>query len=102
MPEIEDIREAVGKIGLGEATIQQFGSDQAVSLRTALPEGDQAAAERAGQQLRDGIRKAFPTEPAGQGETGSGKASEELLRREDNSHGWKEGGQKFISWGLPH
>src|SRR3546814_13860845 len=43
MPEIEDIREAVGKIGLGEATIQQFGSDQAVSIRTALPEGDQAA-----------------------------------------------------------
>src|SRR3546814_11875274 len=41
MPEIGDIREEVGKIGLGEATIQQFGSDKAVSIRTALPEGDQ-------------------------------------------------------------
>src|SRR3546814_9261714 len=80
MPEIGDIREEVGKIGLGEATIQQFGSDKAVSIRTALPEGDQAAAERAGQQLVDGIRKAFPTAHAGQVETVSGKVSEELPR----------------------
>src|SRR3546814_15932734 len=40
----------------------------------------QAAAERAGQQLVDGIRKAFPTAHAGQVETVSGKVSEELLR----------------------
>ncbi|MBB5706493.1 protein translocase subunit SecF [Sphingopyxis panaciterrulae] len=80
MPEIGDIREEVGKIGLGEATIQQFGSDKAVSIRTALPEGDQAAAERAGQQLVAGIQKAFPTAHTGQVETVSGKVSEELLR----------------------
>ena len=40
MPPIDEIRERVGDIGLGEATIQQFGSDKAVSIRTALPEGD--------------------------------------------------------------
>ena len=80
MPEIEEIRKAVGKIGLGDATIQQFGSDKAVSIRTALPEGDKAAADRAGKQLVAGIQKAFPTAKTGAVETVSGKVSEELLR----------------------
>ena len=80
MPPIDEIREKVGAIGLGEATIQQFGSDKAVSIRTALPEGDKAAAERAGQQLVAGIAKAFPTATTGSVETVSGKVSEELLR----------------------
>lgn len=80
MPPIEEIREAVGEIGIGEATIQQFGTDSAVSIRTALPDGDKAAAERAGQQLVAGIQKAFPTARTGSVETVSGKVSEELLR----------------------
>ena len=80
MPPIDEIREKVGDIGLGEATIQQFGSDKAVSIRTALPDGDKAAAERAGQQLVAGIRAAFPTAKTGSVETVSGKVSEELIR----------------------
>jgi len=80
MPPIDEIRDKVGDIGLGEATIQQFGSDKAVSIRTALPDGDKAAAERAGQQLVSGIQKAFPTAKTGSVETVSGKVSEELLR----------------------
>ncbi|MDZ3831530.1 MAG: protein translocase subunit SecF [Sphingopyxis sp.] len=80
MPPIDEIREKVGDIGLGEATIQQFGSDKAVSIRTALPEGDKAAADRAGKQLVDGIQKAFPTAKTGSVETVSGKVSGELLR----------------------
>src|SRR3546814_14128620 len=56
MPPIDEIREKVGDIGLGEETIQQFGSDKAVSIRTALPDGDKAAADRAGQQLGAGIK----------------------------------------------
>ena len=80
MPPIDEIREKVGDIGLGEATIQQFGSDKAVSIRTALPDGDKAAAERAGQQLVAGINAAFPTAKTGSVETVSGKVSEELIR----------------------
>ena len=80
MPPIDEIREKVGDIGLGEATIQQFGSDKAVSIRTALPDGDKAAAERAGQQLVAGIKAAFPTAKTGSVETVSGKVSEELIR----------------------
>ncbi|HZG33446.1 MAG TPA: protein translocase subunit SecF [Sphingopyxis sp.] len=80
MPPIEDIRDKVDAIGLGDPTIQQFGSDKAVSIRTALPEGDKAAADRAGEQLVTGIQKAFPTAKTGTVETVSGKVSEELLR----------------------
>lgn len=80
MPEIDQIRETVGEFGLGEATIQQFGSDKAVSIRTALPDGGKMAAEQAGQKLVAGIREAFPTAKTGSVETVSGKVSEELLR----------------------
>lgn len=80
MPPIDEIRSKVDAIGLGEPTIQQFGTDKAVSIRTALPEGDKAAAERAGKQLVDGIHKAFPTAKTGSVETVSGKVSEELIR----------------------
>nr|WP_312846516.1 protein translocase subunit SecF [Sphingopyxis sp. PET50] len=73
-------REKVADIGLGEATIQQFGSDKAVSIRTALPEGGKATADRAGEQLVAGIAKAFPTARTGTVETVSGKVSGELLR----------------------
>ncbi len=80
MPPIDEIRSKVATIGLGEATIQQFGSDKAVSIRTALPEGDKAAADRAGAQLVAGIKTAFPTATTGSVETVSGKVSEELLQ----------------------
>jgi preprotein translocase subunit SecF len=80
MPPIDEIREKVSQIGLGEPTIQQFGSDKAVSIRTALPEGDKTAADRAGAQLVAGVTKAFPTAKAGAVETVSGKVSGELIR----------------------
>jgi preprotein translocase subunit SecF len=80
MPKIDEIREKVGQIGLGEPTIQQFGSDKAISIRTALPEGDKEAADKAGEKLVAGIHKAFPAAKTGAVETVSGKVSGELLR----------------------
>ncbi|WP_077147227.1 protein translocase subunit SecF [Sphingopyxis sp. KK2] len=80
MPKIDEIREKVGEIGLGEPTIQQFGSDKAISIRTALPEGDKEAADQAGEKLVAGIHKMFPTAKTGAVETVSGKVSGELLR----------------------
>src|SRR3546814_20953565 len=80
MPPFDEIREKVGDIGLGEATIPQFGSGNSVSIRTARPDGDKAAAERAGQKLVAGLQNAFPTAKAGSVETVSGKVSEELMR----------------------
>ena len=81
MPQIDEIREKVSEIGLGEPTIQQFGSDKAISIRTALPEGDKTAADVAGKKLVAGISKAFPTAKTGTVETVSGKVSGELIRK---------------------
>ncbi len=80
MPPMEEIRDAVSEVGLGEATIQQFGSEKAVSIRTLLPEGENVTADSAGKQLVAGIQKAFPTAKTGAVETVSGKVSGELLR----------------------
>jgi Preprotein translocase subunit SecF len=65
MPPMEDIREAVSKVGLGEATIQQFGSEKAVSIRTLLPEGENVSADSAGKSWsRASRRPSRPQEPA--------------------------------------
>jgi preprotein translocase subunit SecF len=79
MPEIDVIRDKVSDLGLGDATIQRFGSDKAVSIRTALPDGGKDAAEQAGRKLVSGIEAAFPNAKAGSVETVSGKVSDELI-----------------------
>ena len=79
-PNIDELRSKVDAIGLGEATIQQFGNSDAVNIRTALPEGDRASAEAAGRQLVAGIKAAYPEAKTGAVETVSGKVSNELLR----------------------
>ena len=78
-PDIDELRGRVDAIGLGEATIQQFGNSDAVNIRTALPEGDRASAEAAGRQLVAGIKAAYPEAKTGAVETVSGKVSNELL-----------------------
>lgn len=80
MPEIDEIREKVSNIGLGEAVIQQFGTDKAVSIRTGLPDSETATAEQAGQQLVAGIQREFPGAHTGSVETVSGKVSGELIK----------------------
>jgi len=79
-PNIDELRGKVEAIGLGEATIQQFGNSNSVTIRTALPEGDKASAEAAGRQLLAGIKAAYPKVKTGAVETVSGKVSKELLR----------------------
>lgn len=79
-PNIDELRGKVEAIGLGEATIQQFGNSNAINIRTALPEGDRASAEAAGRQLLAGIKSAYPQAKTGAVETVSGKVSNELLR----------------------
>ncbi len=80
MPPIDELRAKVSDIGLGEATIQQFGNSDAVNIRTALPRGDKDAADKAGAALVAGIKAAYPGATTGAVETVSGKVSEELLR----------------------
>jgi preprotein translocase subunit SecF len=78
--ELEQLRERVDSLGLGEATIQQFGSERDVSIRLPLPPGGEEGANRAASQVRQAISQSFPGARFDAVETVSGKVSEELFR----------------------
>jgi preprotein translocase subunit SecF len=77
---IEELRERIGVLGVGEPTIQQVGNDRQVSIRTPLPEGGNAAADQAARKVRAAIVQAYPGAQVGQVESVSGKVSQELFR----------------------
>ena len=77
---IDQLRERVDALGLGEATIQQFGSPRDVSIRLPLPPGGEEGANRAASQVRDAVGRAFPGARFDAVETVSGKVSQELFR----------------------
>ncbi len=78
-PPLDQLRSKVDSLGLGEATIQQFGSPKDISIRTPLPEGDKSAADAAANKLKAGIQAAYPDAKFGQVDTVSGKVSGELI-----------------------
>ncbi|MDB5697178.1 MAG: secF [Sphingomonas bacterium] len=77
---VEELRARIGGLGLGEATIQQVGGDREVSIRTPLPAGDAAAADRAARRIRATIEQGYPGAKVGAVESVSGKVSQELFR----------------------
>lgn len=80
VPPIDEVRSRVAAIGLGDPVIQQFGTSNVVSIRTAVPDGGEAASNAAGERLVAGIRQAFPTAQTGGVQTVSPKVSNELFR----------------------
>jgi preprotein translocase subunit SecF len=78
--DVEDLRERVDSLGLGEATIQQFGSARDVSIRLPLPPGGEEGANRAASRVRQVVGQAFPGARFDAVETVSGKVSGELFR----------------------
>ena len=79
-PPIEDIRARVESLDLGDASIQEFGNPNTLSIRMALPDtGGEDAANQAGSRVRQVISQGYPgTEFAV--DTVSGKVSEELFK----------------------
>lgn len=77
--QVDDLRERVNALGLGEATIQQFGSPNEVAIRLPLPPGDEAAANLAAQRVKDAVLEGYPGARFDAVETVSGKVSEELF-----------------------
>jgi preprotein translocase subunit SecF len=76
---VEDIRARVGALNLGEASIQEFGNPNTLSIRLPLPPGDEAAANIAGSRVRQAITAAYPNTVFAV-DTVSGKVSNELYR----------------------
>jgi preprotein translocase subunit SecF len=77
---IDQLRERVDSLGLGEATIQQFGSPKEVSIRLPLPPGGEEAANRAAESVKRVVSEGHPDARFDAVETVSGKVSGELFR----------------------
>lgn len=77
---IEDLRTRINALGLGDASIQEFGKPTDVSIRMPLPEGSEAAANAAASKVKAAIVAGYPTAKFDAVETVSGKVSNELLR----------------------
>ncbi len=77
-PPLDELRSRIDALNLGEATIQQFGAPNEISIRMPLPEGGKEAADRASTQVQQTIRAAYPDMKLDSVDTVSGKVSKEL------------------------
>ncbi len=78
--DVEQLRGRVGSLGLGEASIQEFGGPTTYQVRLPKPEGGEAAANRAASRVRAMLSSQYPGARIDSVETVSGKVSEELAR----------------------
>jgi preprotein translocase subunit SecF len=76
--DIEDLRQRVGALGLGDASIQQLTDARTYQVRLPKPDGSEAAASAAVTKLRTMIQQSYPGARVDAGESVSGKVSEEL------------------------
>ena len=76
--DIEQLRAKVDQLGLGDATIQEFGDSRTYQVRLPRPDGPQSAAAAAVTELRTLISRAYPGARVDAGESVSGKVSGEL------------------------
>ena len=81
---ITELRESIGKLGYGEATIQRFGEPNQVSIRMRLPEEAVERPEAANEMTAEivGLLKTeYGVESTDSVDSVSGKVSEELLSK---------------------
>ena len=76
--EVEQLRERIGTLNLGEASIQEFGGPTSYQIRLPRPEGGEAAANAAASKVRALLAQQYPGSRVDSVETVSGKVSEEL------------------------
>jgi preprotein translocase subunit SecF len=76
--DVEQLRNDVDSLNLGEASIQETGGPRSFQIRLPRPEGGEAAANRAASQVRAMIGQKYPGSRVDSVETVSGKVSEEL------------------------
>lgn len=79
-PNLDDLRNRVGALGLGDTTIQQFGGPNEVTIRTPLPAGGEGASNKAATDLKKAVIAGYPDAKFGSVDAVSGKVSGELFR----------------------
>ena len=78
-PSLDALREEVNSLGLGDASIQEFGSPSEVAIRMPLPEGGEEGANQAASQVRAALNERYPGVRIDSVDTVSGKVSDELV-----------------------
>ena len=78
--EVDKLRSGIEALNLGDATIQEFGGPNNISIRLPLPEGGEAAANAAAERVKDTVTALYPSARFDAVETVSGKVSGELFR----------------------
>jgi preprotein translocase subunit SecF len=78
-PSLETLRIQVADFGLGDPSIQEFGSDREISIRLPLPPGGEEGAAKAATKVRADLARLYPGVRIDAVDTVSGKVSEELV-----------------------
>ncbi|HYE29700.1 MAG TPA: protein translocase subunit SecF [Allosphingosinicella sp.] len=79
-PSLDTLRSQVAGYGLGDPSIQEFGSPREISIRLPLPEGGEEGANAAASKVRAALARDYPGVRIDSVDTVSGKVSEELVR----------------------
>lgn len=75
---IEELRAKVDTLGVGDASIQEFGDSKSYLIRLPKPEGPDTASNEVISKIRNFVPQAYPGAVVGSGESVSGKVSGEL------------------------
>jgi preprotein translocase subunit SecF len=78
--DVEQLRNRVGQLELGEASIQEFGGPTSYQIRLPLPEGGASAASAAATRVRGMIEGQYPGARIDSVDSVSGKVSDELAQ----------------------
>jgi preprotein translocase subunit SecF len=80
-PEIDSVRATVDKLGVGEASLQQFGDPNTVSIRLPIPKStDEGATNKVVNQVKAALNATNPGVQFPRYDTVSGKVSGELVQ----------------------
>jgi preprotein translocase subunit SecF len=79
-PSIDRLRTEITDLGMGDPSVQEFGSPREISIRLPLPEGGEEGANKAASQVRKALEQSYPGVRIDAVDTVSGKVSAELVR----------------------
>ncbi|HLL32288.1 MAG TPA: protein translocase subunit SecF [Allosphingosinicella sp.] len=78
-PSLDKLRTEITDLGLGDPSVQEFGSPREISIRLPLPEGGEEGANKAASKVRQALQQNYPGVRIDAVDTVSGKVSEELV-----------------------